>query len=550
MFIAAILAAALAQAPMAYQAVTDRGPRSEPALIKVGPAGFSFNDPVFGSRLWRVTDRLTRADAPDRSYRTPSGTHQNSWSAEGTRFYVVSTDGTVIPFEFDAATGSATKREALRFYIEPQFSHVDDSLIYGSVTAPGASLRTIAQFSFETGEYTPLLDLDTLVPGIDGTYIGGIASSAGATERIVAFFGGPSQDRHRYVVVFDRRNPARRRLLDTAASTLDGRKLPAALAFNLHHATIDRSGRFVMLYPTSGDLAAPRGAAQVYTWDTQTDAITPMPILTAISAGHDAFGYGVGVNKDCCTATSWDAAQWQIRSLATPLLSRDLITPVVTPKEIYLSDHPTWTNARADRLVPFVTATYRYGAIASEWRAWDDEILAVQTDVGDGGAEVFRLAHHRSDVRKDDAPEQTSFWYMPRPSVSPDGRWVLFTSNWEKTLGTDPTADKGEQARQDVFLVQLKGLDGNEDAAPEPRYEITTTTLPEGKVKRAYSTTLEASRPSTWRVAGGALPPGLTLMVAGQISGTPRSAGAWYSEITASDATGTASRVFLITIQK
>ena len=47
------------QAPLTYDAVTDRGARAKPPLIDLGPAGFSFNDPVFGSRIWRVTDRLT-----------------------------------------------------------------------------------------------------------------------------------------------------------------------------------------------------------------------------------------------------------------------------------------------------------------------------------------------------------------------------------------------------------------------------------------------------------------------------------------------------------
>jgi hypothetical protein len=50
-----------------------------------------------------------------------------------------------------------------------------------------------------------------------------------------------------------------------------------------------------------------------------------------------------------------------------------------------------------------------------------------------------------------------SFWYEPRPNVSGDGRWVLFTSNWEKTLGADPVGESGTGYRQDVFLVQLKG---------------------------------------------------------------------------------------------
>lgn len=537
MFLAALLAATLAQTPITYAAVTDRGPRAEPALIKVGAAGFSFNDPVFGSRLWRVTDRLTRPDQPDRSYRTPSATHLNEWSASSSYFYVVSTDGTVVPFAFDPARGTAARLDPLTFYIEPQFSFVNDSVIYGSVS--GGSLRTIDQYDFGTGEYTRLLDLDTVVTAdLKGTYIGGIVSSAGPVERVLAFFGGTAQDRHHFVVVFDKDSPKTRRVLDTAT-----------LNFKLHHATLDRSGRYVMLYPTSGDLAAPRSAAQVYTWDTVTNVTTPMPVDTAHSAGHDAFGYGVGVNQDCCSDTTWDAAQWQIRSLASPLISRDLITPTITPKEIYMADHPTWNNARAGRLVPFITATYRYGATQSEWRAWDDEILAVQTDVGDGGADVFRLAHHRSDIRKDGAPGQSSFWYMPRPNVSPDGRWVLFTSNWEKTLGTDSKGAAGEQARQDVFLLQLKLIDDEDEPEPEPALEIVTAALPAGTAKRAYSTSLEASRPSTWRISAGALPPGLFLTAAGQITGTPRSTGAWYSEVTATDPTGSASRIFLLTIR-
>jgi len=459
MFLALVISAVLAQAPpspLGYDAVNDRGPRAKPALVKLGAAGFSFNDPVFGTRVWRVTDELTRPDARDRSFRTPSATHQTAWSANGSYFYVVSNGGTIVPFAFDAGNARFSRLPALRFYIEPQFSYVHDTLIFGSVTGPGASLRTIDQYDFATGEYSRLLDLDTLATGLDGTFVGGIGSSAGAAEIVIAFFGGSSQDRHHYLVVFDRDHPRKRMVLDTAASTLNGNRLGTPLDFHLHHAAIDRSGRYVALYPASTDLAAPRKAAQVYIWDLSAGTITPLPLVDARSGGHDAFGYGVSVNKDCCSGnTPWDAAQWQLRRLASPVASRDLIGPLISPKEINLSDHPTWNNARPDALVPFVTATYRYGANAVEWRPWDDEIDAVQTDVGDGSAEVWRLAHHRSNVANDDDPSVISFWYTPRPNISRDGRWVLFTSNWEKTLGADPQGAAGEKARQDVFLLRL-----------------------------------------------------------------------------------------------
>jgi hypothetical protein len=161
------------------------------------------------------------------------------------------------------------------------------------------------------------------------------------------------------------------------------------------------------------------------------------------------------INHDCCTATAWDGAQFQLRSLAAPTSPRDLITPVLTPKEIYLDDHNSWNNAQPDAFVPFVSGFYRYGSNTTAWRAWDDEIVAVQTSAGAAGATVWRFAHHRSDTANDVSPSSPAFWYLPRPNVSQDGRWAIFTSNREKTLGIDAAGQWGASYRQDVFLVEL-----------------------------------------------------------------------------------------------
>jgi hypothetical protein len=527
-------AAQPSRAPARYDGVVDRAPRQEPALPPPGIAGSGFTDPAFGSRLWRVTDATTRPGARNRSYRTPSGTHQNAWSASGRYFYVVSTDGTVVPFAFDAASARATRVErtaaddgglVLRFYNEPHFSYVQPDVIYGSTS--GGSLRTIDQFDFSTGTYTRLLDLDALVPGLGGTYVGGLGASAGAVERIVTFFGGSSQDRHPYLVVFDRANPARRRLLNTRTSTLDGRPTRGRLDFLLHAAAIDRSGRYVTLYPAGADRGAPRHAEPNYVWDTETDTFTALPSMAARSNGHDAFGYGVRVNQDCCTAGPWDAAQWQFRSLADPLATRDVIAGVLAPKQVYLADHPSWHNARPDTLVPFISALYRYGADPVEWRAWDDEIVAVDPNAGD--ARVWRVAHHRSDVRHDQDGGRIAFWYTPRPNVSPDGRWVLFTSNWEKTLGSDPAGDPGTAARQDVFLVRLEAREEGEGRNPggagPPGGAID---LPDGRVGRLYSARLALEgvpASAAWQLVAGSLPPGIRLARSGRLGGAARTAG-------------------------
>jgi hypothetical protein len=551
----------LAEAPPSmYDGVSDRTTRIKGALPSLGAAGYTFSDPDFGTRVMRVTDGRARPGTLDRSYRTPSSTHANAWSADARYFYTVSTDGTILPFSFDRATMRAQRLQpsgagdgglTLRFFNEPTFSYLIPGVAYGTFSGTGSNLRSIDQYDFDTGQYLQLINLDTLAPNLAGTYTGGLGASAGPVERLFAFFGGISQDRHFYIVVFDRNNPANRHLLDTAASTIDGVPTNTLLNFKIHAANIDRSGRYVTIYPTGGDLQAPRFAAPVYVWDIETGTFTALPLAAARTGGHDAFGYGERVNQDCCSSTTWDAAQWQYRSLATPLATFDLVA-VLQPKEIYLADHPSWHNAQPDRLVPFIDANYRYGANTTVWRAWDEEIIAVQTGAGSGGT-VWRFAHHRSAVADDLDPSRISFWYTPRANVSPDGQWALFTSNWEKTLGTDPGGDPGGSHRQDVFLIELKQSAG----APQPAgpVAVVTSTLPSGTVAQTYATALQAvggSGTYGWSIVSGALPAGLALDSAtGTITGTPGTAGAATFTARASDLNApvnVADRTFNVTI--
>jgi hypothetical protein len=545
--------AVLAQAPpSSYDAVTDRAPRDKPALPALSGAGYAFSDPAFGSRMVRITDGNVRPGALNRSYRTPSSTHENAWSADARFFYTVSTDGTVIPFSFDATTMRAARLQpsttgdgglTVRFFNEPTFSYVTPGVMYGTYSGSGSNLRSVDQYDLETGQYSQLLNLDSLVAGLSGTYTGGLGVSAGPVEKLFAFFGGTGQDHHFYLVVFDKANPADRHLLDTKASTVDGVATNLLLNFSIHAASIDRSGRYVAIYPSGVDQQAPRSAAPTYVWDTSTNQFAALPLVSARSGGHDAFGFGVRVNQDCCTSSTWDAAQWQFRALDLPLTTWDLVTPVLLPKEVYLADHASWHNAQPDRLVPFVDANYRYGANATAWRAWDEEVFAVQTEGAGGGATVWRFAHHRSKVADDADPSRISFWYTPRANVSPDGHFALFTSNWEKTLGTDPRGEAGGAYRQDVFLVELQPI-----AVPPPPpvpVAITTTTLPSGQVGQSIDATLSATGGSgtfTWSVASGSLPAGVSLNASsGLWSGTPTAAGTFTFTIRASDASDAAN---------
>jgi hypothetical protein len=335
---------------------------------------------------------------------------------------------------------------------------VSANILYGADQDPTNDWPVIRQFDFSTGSYTNLLNLGNVAPIAQHTYAGGISSSGTSPEKVLAFFGGGQQDDHYLVAIFAVGQTSVT-TLDTLASTVtvNGTTTPTSIAlnFHLHHAWLDKSGRYVVMDSTSPDRLAPRYAAAKYVWDTTTNVFTALDMGNNLSGGHYSTGYGVMINHDCCTSTSWDGGQFQIRSLATPTVTTDLITPVLTPKEIYLDDHNTWNNAQPNSLVPIITGFYRYGDNTTPWRAWDDEIVAVQTNAAPVGATVWRFAHHRSNSANDFDPLGLSFWYEPRPNVSQDGRWVIFTSNWEKTLGTDLLGQYGGSYRQDVFLVEL-----------------------------------------------------------------------------------------------
>ena len=59
---------------------------------------------------------------------------------------------------------------------------------------------------------------------------------------------------------------------------------------------------------------------------------------------------------------------------------------------------------------------------------YDDEILQVSLD---GSERIRRICHTRSVY--DDKTETTGYWAAPKPTISRDGRFIAFTSNWENS---------------------------------------------------------------------------------------------------------------------
>jgi hypothetical protein len=67
-----------------------------------------------------------------------------------------------------------------------------------------------------------------------------------------------------------------------------------------------------------------------------------------------------------------------------------------------------------------------------------DEIFQVALD---GSGRVRRICHTRSSI--DNKTDTTGYWAMPKPTISTDGRFIAFTSNWEKS------------GRYDLFIAKI-----------------------------------------------------------------------------------------------
>jgi hypothetical protein len=454
--------AARQSVPTTYNANTSRTPIVEPALPVLGPAGTQLIDPAFGSRMLRVTDADTHPSIQGQSWVTASAAHQLAWNATSDRFWVRSVSGAYVAYNFNPATMTATRITTttsggdgfIFSQLEPQFSFVSANVLYGTRQASTPFRPVVRRFDFNTLSYTDILDLGAITTFASPSYARALASSASTPEMLSLLFGGEQQDHDFKVAAFQVASPvATAAVLDSMASTITrgGVTQPTTitLGFRLHHQWIDLSGRYVVLNPVSGSFPSP---LPYFVWDLQTDVVTR---VDRFPGGHDALGHGWHVNQDCCTTTAYDGAQWQLRSLANPATTTDLINPVLTPSVPFLADHTSWNNAQSGTRVPILSSLYRYGSPQPPWRAWDDEIVAIQTDAGASGATVWRFAHHRSAIAPDSGGGSTYFWYLPRAMISPDGRFALFTSNREKTLGASVTGEPDGAYRTDVFIVAL-----------------------------------------------------------------------------------------------
>jgi len=460
--------------------VTNRTVSLKPAMPAPWPVGTILPDATFGCRVARITDGTTLPGNVNSSHQSPSASHQLAWNTTSTRFYTMGV-WKCVPWTFNATTmqatriawpGSGTARindgglVINSVALEPQFSWVDANALFINIQNTADDWPVLAKYDLSSHVVTTLLNLGT-IPHVtipQHTYCGAVYSCETAPERIVTFFGGASQDAHFLAAVFQVGTPTICTVIDTLNSLiyLNGATAVATslpLGFLLHHAQMDRTGRYITLEPTQAGINA--GKAPKYIVDLTTNSIVP---LAPYPMAHTVMGWGDFINGDFPGATPYDNAQWSYRTLVDIAHPRNLIKNPQTLGETYLDGHTSWNNALASSLQPVLTELYRaYDGPndvtpknTAPWRAWDDEIISIQTDGVGTTTEVRRYCHHHSIVRDDvDTAGAQPFQYQPRPNIAPSGRHAFFTSNGDRTLGTDANPSGNATSRTDVFMVEL-----------------------------------------------------------------------------------------------
>ena len=422
--------------PPHYCARTDRRsepyPKTAPAL---GAAGSIITDPTFGSRIVRVTDAKTRAGE---SFSTPSSAAQNAWNSTSTSFFLLTRNLQIILYDFNPSNLAPHERGVARIPSggEPEFSFTRPNILFATDRPADA----FAEYDISTGRFTDLHSISKCAKLKASDHVHGISVSADDTRMTTSV--GPQQDQNYLIYVYDRKQGCR--WYNTQTSEIGGEWGPKGTVatserYFLHGVGISKSGRYVSISRTHG---SPGHRWMI--WDVETMNVTLCPKMCS---GHHVMGYshliGPSGNNHPMDTLIRPLNHLEQYSALIPDLQE------VKTKGYWYDQHFSWNNVDSSDSAPVCFSTYRPsnprtpGTPPDVDGPWENEIDCMATDGRE--PKVFRFAHTYSTAKN-------GFWSTPRGNVSRDGRFYIFTSDWEDQLGE---ADKGGY-RTDVFIVELR----------------------------------------------------------------------------------------------
>jgi len=150
--------------------------------------------------------------------------------------------------------------------------------------------------------------------------------------------------------------------------------------------------------------------------------------------GYDSYVNGPAVLDDMQVVKRPLNNLKQIESLVYPLPSHG---------DWGQAQHFTWSNVDLNDSTPICGSTYAYDGWTTIDQPFAAEVFCIETD--GAASTVWRFAHNRAIY------VEPYFQTQPLGNVSLNGRFFLFTSDWDAQLGTGTDGTP----LSDVFIVQL-----------------------------------------------------------------------------------------------
>ena len=404
---------------------TDRRVYAEPPLPVLPRAGGIIRDPVFGTQIMRATD------AGD--YRVPGcGTYYNQWptfNADNTRLLIrCGSSGDMLIKAFDPVTftlGSTLRKtpnlHGTTFTWEgATWSNTDPDLIfvhadYFSRDYPASGMKLYA-YRPSTNTFTLLKDFaPELAPG-QPDYL---FEMHVAQDEIFTFMQKRvgSNVNPIFFIVWKR----------STNKILHHLKVDAS--FDMNNCNPDKSGRYVYCGPNNHlndrkifDLQT--GRIQTMSWNAKDDP-----------GAHGDLGQGTLVTRGAFSGNYTIRKLSDVHTITATLFdNKD-----ARGKKDWSNDSHTSLNANNEdwALLGLFDDPNSTDPV-TETGAYENELM--QVSMRDPN-QIRRLLHHHSVV--DGKTETSGYWAAPKPTISKDGQFVAFTSNW------------GKSGRYDLFIAKI-----------------------------------------------------------------------------------------------
>lgn len=429
-----------------YSARTDFAvvplPDQVPNMGGAEGAGNSATDPDFKTQIYRLTDINT---IPHARYPTQQDWHMNcgGWGAwhvsnlDTTKLFICQNGGGALLLPFDPSSGKAGRARELPAGVSgyPEWSKTENNVAFG--LAPGGNLEIVKlDFSSPGGKVTSVVDL-TKTPNCAQELSGKamwreLSFSWDDTTFALAASTG-IQDTAHFVYVWNAKTGCQ--VYDTQAGTIDGSEVVGSTdRFPIHSIMISGNGKVVVISPSGGDIWR-------HFWHVGTHEVDALQ--SDLDYGHFALGYDSFLNSAGHSSNGkWCKLGMAIRPVSALRSPNYVLTSEQCANTLTQGDnHISWENDDQTDKKPFSTSAITGPLGAPITAPWQNEILVFTQD----GA-VHREAHTFNSGKSKFFACQNAIG-----SISQDGKWFFFSSDWEMTLGKDSAGN----FRCDDFAVEL-----------------------------------------------------------------------------------------------